>query len=200
MSACSFAAARSILLGRCSRGLDLVHLRAEGVHDRLARKDGIGRRSGALILAQRRRSGEACGQQHGGRQHRLPRPRRSVVRSRHFTLPPAAPHRPLIPEPIPVGMIQINVIEAAVIFATRSDAGRYCRRADIVSVPQHNSRHKHPVIVVMRRDPWSPRVRQPVTSMGDRKSHIEVWSHTPRARIPVPPQRADGFDLEARSY
>jgi hypothetical protein len=43
-------------------------------------------------------------------------------------------------------------------------------------------------------------VRQPVTSPHDPNSHIGVWSHTPRARIPVPPQRADGFDSEARPF
>jgi hypothetical protein len=91
-------------------------------------------------------------------------------------------------------MIQINVIEPAVIFATRSDAGQ----ADIVNVPQRNSRHKRQVDGARRR--VGVRVRQPVTSPDVGTSHIEDWSHTPRARIPVPPQRADGFDLEARSY
>jgi hypothetical protein len=43
-----------------------------------------------------------------------------------------------------------------------------------------------------------PGVRQPVTFGNSGQSHIIIWSHKPRARIPVPPQRADGFDLEAR--
>jgi hypothetical protein len=43
-----------------------------------------------------------------------------------------------------------------------------------------------------------PGVRQPVTFGKTGQSHIMFWSHNPRARIPVPPQRADGFDLEAR--
>jgi hypothetical protein len=49
-----------------------------------------------------------------------------------------------------------------------------------------------------RRVAIPPGVRQPVTFGNSGQSHIIIWSHNPRARIPVPPQRADGFDLEAR--
>ena len=192
MSACSFAAGEVDLVRRCGRRLDHVHLRAEGVHDGLARKDGVGRRSGALILAQRSRSGEACGQQQAGGGDQcwmLPRPRQSVVRSRHFTLPPCGAASAAVTEPISVGD-DSNQCDRDLPSSSqpRSDRrpSRYCQCAAAQFRPGAAS-HRIKSWAVRAARPWSPRVRQPVTSLDDRKSHIQDWSHTPCARIPVPP-------------
>ncbi len=64
-----------------------------------------------------------------------------------------------------------------------------------VASPRRVSRFKESAAADRRR-----RVRQPVTSRNPCRSHIEAWSHIPRVRIPVPPQRADGFEREARLF